>query len=188
MKEVNQHLIIPQKKYIVLKRIILWKYFNFSQLTLLKPAEKYLTLIFSDCFKLKKTSFECTSQQQQKFKPHYCILEYSEMLLCITFSSTPNVFKPKTENKNALYITPYLSVTLCIKTKNRKKNSTRLYDRNRKKCRSSLQAQEESTIKIKILYISFWGNFWVSVSFSISTFFLHSPIILFASIDINKHY
>ena len=39
----------------------------------------------------------------------------------------PNVFKPKTENKNALYITPYLSVTLCIKTKNRKKKTAQDY-------------------------------------------------------------
>ena len=42
-----------------------------------------------------------------------------------------------------------------LKPKTEKKHSTRLYDRNRKKCKSSLQAQEESTIKIKILYVSF---------------------------------
>ena len=43
----------------------------------------------------------------------------------------PYVFKPKTENKNTLYITPWLNVTLYIKTKSRKqKNNTRLFDRN----------------------------------------------------------
>ena len=58
----------------------------------------------------------------------------------------PYVFKPKTENKNTLYITPCLHVTLCIKSKNRKqKHITRLYDRNRKKCKSSLQAQNKNS-------------------------------------------
>ena len=78
----------------------------------------------------------------------------------ITRSSMPSyVFKPKTENKNTLYITPYFNVTLRIKTKNRKhKHNTGLYERNRKKCKSSLQAQKKSTIKIKILSVSFHGN------------------------------
>ena len=72
---------------------------------------------------------------------------------------SPYVFKPKTENKNT-YLTPCLSVTLCIKNKNRKqKHNTKLYDRTGKKCKSSLQAkQKKSTIKIKILYASFRGN------------------------------
>ena len=53
----------------------------------------------------------------------------------------PYVFKPKTENENTLYITPYVNVTLCIKTKNRKqKHNTGLYHKNRIKCNSS-QAQ-----------------------------------------------
>ena len=52
----------------------------------------------------------------------------------------PYVFKPKTESKNTLYITRCLNVTLCIKTKNKKqKHNTRLYDRNRKKCKNSLK-------------------------------------------------
>ena len=57
----------------------------------------------------------------------------------------PYVFKPKTVNKNKLYhITPRLNVTLCIKSKNRKqKHKTRLYDTNRKKFTSSLQAQKK---------------------------------------------
>ena len=71
----------------------------------------------------------------------------------------PYAFKPKTEKKNTLYITPCVNVTLYIKTKIRKqKHNTRLYDRNKKKCKSSLQAQKKSTIKIKILYVSFQGN------------------------------
>ena len=37
----------------------------------------------------------------------------------------PYVFKPKTENENTLYITPYVNVTLCIKTKNRKQKHNR---------------------------------------------------------------
>ena len=37
----------------------------------------------------------------------------------------PYVSKAKTENKNKLYITPCLNVTLCIKTKNRKQNLKR---------------------------------------------------------------
>ena len=45
-----------------------------------------------------------------------------------------------------------------LKLKTEKKNKTRLYDRKRKKCKSSLQAQKKSTIKIKILYVSFQGN------------------------------
>ena len=50
--------------------------------------------------------------------------------------------KQKTKNT---YITPCLNFTLCIKTKNRKqKLNTRLYDRNRKKCKSSLQAQKKN--------------------------------------------
>ena len=180
MKEVNQHLIIPQKKYIVLKRIILWKYFNFSQLTLLKPAEKYLTLIFSDCFKLKKTSFECTSQQQQKFKPHYCILEYSEMLLCITFSSTPNVFKPKTENKNALYITPYLSVTLCIKTKNRKKKTAQDYMIGTgKNVEAVYKLKKNQQSKSKFFTFLFEGIFeCLSVSLFLHSFCIHTLYLL----------
>ena len=70
----------------------------------------------------------------------------------------PYVLKPKTENKNTLYITPCLNVTLCIKPKTENKNITRLYDRNRKKSKSSLQAQKKSTINIKILYVSLRGN------------------------------
>ena len=71
----------------------------------------------------------------------------------------PYVFKPKTENKNTLYITPCLNVTSCIKIKNGKKiSNSRLFDRNRKKCKSSLQVQRKSTIKIKILYVSFRRN------------------------------
>ena len=71
----------------------------------------------------------------------------------------PYEFKPKTENKNTLYVTPCLNVTSCIEIKNRKQiRNRRLYDRNRKKCKSSLQAQKKSTITIKILYISFRRN------------------------------
>ena len=59
----------------------------------------YVTLIFGDCFKLKKTLLECTSQQQQKFKPQHCVLECSEKVI--------------------IYNT-FLDATLCIQTKNRK--------------------------------------------------------------------
>ena len=53
------------------------------------------------------------------------------------------VLEPKTENKN---ITPHYV---------KQKHNTTLYDGNRKKCKSSLQTQKISTIKIKILYVSF---------------------------------
>ena len=57
------------------------------------------------------------------------------------------------------YKTPCLNVTSCIKIKNGKQiRNTRLFDRNRKKCKSSLQVQKKSTIKIKILYVSFRRN------------------------------
>ena len=70
----------------------------------------------------------------------------------------PYVFKPKTENKNTLYITPCLNVTLCIKTKNRKqKYNIRLYDRNWKKCKSSSQAQKNKQSKSKF-FVSFREN------------------------------
>ena len=72
---------------------------------------------------------------------------------------SPYVFKPKTENKNTLYIIPCLNVTSCIKIKNGKQiSNSRLFDRNRKKCKSSLQVQRKSTIKIKIIYVSFRRN------------------------------
>ena len=95
----------------------------------------------------------------------------------------PYEFKPKTENKNTLYITPCLNVTSCIEIKNRKQiRNRRLYDRNRKKCKSSLQAQKKSTINIKILCF-FAREFIVSVSFPIpTTLRLRSFTILFASI------
>ena len=83
----------------------------------------------------------------------------------------PCVFKPKTENKNTLHITLCLNATVCIKTKNRKqKHNTRLYDRNRKKCKSSLQVQKKSTQNQNSLHF-FSREFIVSVSFSISTTF-----------------
>ena len=70
----------------------------------------------------------------------------------------PYVFKPKTENKNTLYITPCLNVTLCIKSKNRKqKRKTRLCDRNRKNVKAVYKLKK-STIKIRILYVSSRGN------------------------------
>ena len=66
----------------------------------------------------------------------------------------PYVSKAKTENKNKLYITPCLNVTLCIKTKNRKqKYNTRPYDRNRKKFKSSLQAQKNQQSKSLVFFI-----------------------------------
>ena len=71
---------------------------------------------------------------------------------------SPYVFQPKKENKNT-YTTPCLKVTSCIKIKNGKQiRNKRLYDRNRKKYKSSLQAQKKSIIKIKILYVSFKQN------------------------------
>ena len=59
------------------------------------------------------------------------------------------VLKPKTENKNI---------------------TQDLYDRNRKKCKSSLQVQKKSTQNQYSLYF-FSREFIVSVSFSISTTF-----------------
>ena len=41
-----------------------------------------------------------------------------------------------------------------FKLKTKQKRNTRLHDRNRKKCKSNLQAQKKSTIKIKFLYFS----------------------------------
>ena len=97
-------------------------------------------------------------------------------LLYITLSSMPPyVFKPKKENKNTLYITPCLNVTSCIKIKNGKQiRNTRLFDRNRKKCKSSLQVQKKSTIKIKILYVSFRRNLQC---LSVSLFLLTSVCV-----------
>ena len=95
----------------------------------------------------------------------------------------PYVLKPKTENKNTLYITPCLNVTLCIKTKNRKqKRNARLYDRNRKNVKAvyklkKINNQNQNSLRF------FSREFIVPVSFSISTTFRsRSSIILFASI------
>ena len=68
------------------------------------------------------------------------------------------VFKPKTENTNTLYITPYLNVTLCIKTKNRKqKHNTRLYDRNRKKVKAVYKLTKNQQSKSKFFMFLFKG-------------------------------
>ena len=103
-----------------------------------------------------------------------CVQNTQKSLLYVTLSSLPPyVFKPKTENKN-LYNT-CLNVTSCIKVKNGKKiRNARLYDRNREKCKSSLQAQKKSTIKIKILYVSFRRNLQCQ---SVSLFLLPSVCV-----------
>ena len=82
------------------------------------------------------------------------------------------------KQKHIIYITPYFNVTLRIKTKNRKhKHNTGLYDRNRKKRKSSLQAQKKSTIKIKILSVSFQGNLQcLSVSLFLQPFACIHPL------------
>ena len=88
---------------------------------------------------------------------------------------SPYVFQPKKENKNRLYTTPCLNVTSCIKIKNGKQiRNKRLYDRNRKKYKSSLQAQKKSIIKIKILYVSFQQNLQ---GLSVSLFLLPSVCV-----------
>ena len=122
---------------------------------MLKPIEKYVIIIFGDCFKLKKTSLECTSQQQQKVKPQHCVLKCSEKVTRYnTFLDATLCIQTKNRKKNTLHITPCFNVILWIQTKNRKqKHNTRLHDRNRKKCKSSLQAQKKSTTKIKILFL-----------------------------------
>ena len=82
------------------------------------------------------------------------------------------------------YKTPCLNVTSCIKIKNGKQiRNTRLCDGNRKKCKSSLQAQKKKK-KINNQHQNslrfFLMEFIVSVSFSTSTtFYLHSSITLY---------
>ena len=116
-----------------------------------KPIEKYVTFIFSDCFKLKKTSLECTSQKQQKIKPQDCDLECSQKVIIYnTFLDATLCIQTKNRKQKhiILYVTPCLNVTLYIKTKNRKqKHNTRLYDGNREKCKSSLQARKNQQSK-----------------------------------------
>ena len=70
----------------------------------------------------------------------------------------PYVFKPKTENENTLYITPYVNVTLCIKTKNRKqKHNTGLYHKNRIKCKQFTSSNKIQQPKPKF-FVSFREN------------------------------
>ena len=88
----------------------------------------------------------------------------------------PHEFKPKTENKNTLYITPCLNVTSCIEIKNRKQiRNRRLYDRNRKKCKSSLQAQKNQQSQSKFFTFLFDGIYSVCQ-------FLYFDYLLFAFI------
>ena len=136
------------------KGLIMWKYFSFSNLALSKPIEKYfenyLRWLFQSQENLITMYFSATTK--------IVYLNTQKRLLYITLSSLPYAFKPKTENKNIIYNT-CLNVTSCIKVKNGKQiRNARLYDRNREKCKNSLQAQKKSTNKIKILYVSFQQN------------------------------
>ena len=88
-----------------------------------------MSLIFGEFFKLKKTSLECTSQEQQKFKPRHCVLECSEKVIIYNTFLDATVYSNQKQKTKTLIYKTLPQCHLCIKAKNRKqKHNTRLYD------------------------------------------------------------
>ena len=87
-----------------------------------------MSLIFGEFFKLKKTSLECTSQEQQKFKPRHCVLECSEKVIIYnTFLDATVCIQTKNRKQKHLYIKSCLNVTYVLKPKTENKNITQDY-------------------------------------------------------------
>ena len=80
-----------------------------------------------------------------KCKPLHCVLECS-------VKKSAQKSKEKCSEKFIIYNT-FLDTTLCIQTKSRKqKHNTRLYDRNRKKCKNKLKKNQQSKSKFFMLF------------------------------------